>query len=126
MGSRVGIAALFDSNILIDHLKGIGAATIELGRYDDRAISIITWVELLAGATPASITGVLALLESFTTFPLDRDVAEQAAGCAALTASSCPPRSSGRRRAARGRLLVTRNTKDFPADDPGVRHPYVV
>jgi hypothetical protein len=25
-----------------------------------------------------------------------------------------------------GRLLVTRNTKDFPAADPGVRHPYRV
>ena len=25
-----------------------------------------------------------------------------------------------------GRLLVSRNTKDFPAGDPGVRHPYVV
>ena len=23
-----------------------------------------------------------------------------------------------------GRLLVTRNTKDFPADEPGVRAPY--
>jgi predicted nucleic acid-binding protein len=23
-----------------------------------------------------------------------------------------------------GALLVTRNTKDFPADDPGVRVPY--
>ena len=25
-----------------------------------------------------------------------------------------------------GRLLVTRNTKDFPADDPGIREPYVL
>jgi len=25
-----------------------------------------------------------------------------------------------------GRLLVTRNTKDFPSDDPGVRVPYTL
>ncbi len=33
--------------------------------------------------------------------------------------------SSGRRRAA-GAPLITRNTKDFPWDDPGVGVPYTL
>jgi predicted nucleic acid-binding protein len=38
--------ALFDTNILIDHLAGIWAATEELAAYDDAAISTISWMEV--------------------------------------------------------------------------------
>jgi predicted nucleic acid-binding protein len=46
--------ALFDTNILNDHLRGIPAARAEPGRYDDKAVSIISWMEVLAGAPPAA------------------------------------------------------------------------
>ena len=36
------VKALFDTNILIDHLRGITAARDEIARYDTKAISIIT------------------------------------------------------------------------------------
>ena len=42
--------ALFDSNILIDFLNGIAAAKVELSLYESRAISVITWMEVLSGA----------------------------------------------------------------------------
>ena len=42
--------ALFDTNILIDYLNGIEAARTEIERPADRLVSIITWMEVLAGA----------------------------------------------------------------------------
>ena len=47
------VKALFDTNILIDYLRGIPAAREELDRYETRAISVITWMEVLTGAPPA-------------------------------------------------------------------------
>lgn len=49
MGSS-RVKALFDTNILIDYLKGIDAARDEVARYRERLVSIVTWVELLAGS----------------------------------------------------------------------------
>ena len=46
------VKALFDTNILIDYLRGIPAAREELDRHETRAISVITWMEVLTGAPP--------------------------------------------------------------------------
>jgi predicted nucleic acid-binding protein len=46
------VAALFDTNILIDYLRGIDAARDELAYYTEKCISIITWMEVMAGAVP--------------------------------------------------------------------------
>ena len=46
------VSALFDTNILIDYLNGIQPAKTELDRYSDKAISLITWMEVMVGATP--------------------------------------------------------------------------
>jgi len=42
--------ALFDTNILIDYLNAVKAAKAEIERPAERFISIITWMEVLAGA----------------------------------------------------------------------------
>ena len=42
--------AVFDSNILIDYLNGISAAADELALYDEKVISVITFIEVLVGA----------------------------------------------------------------------------
>ena len=42
---------LFDTCILIDYLRGVPQARTECDRHADRAISIITWMEVFAGAT---------------------------------------------------------------------------
>ena len=39
--------AFFDTNILIDFLQGRDAAREEFSRYDDLAISIVTWMEVM-------------------------------------------------------------------------------
>lgn len=43
---------LFDTNIFIDMLNGVHEATVELGNYDDPAISVITYMELHSGVVP--------------------------------------------------------------------------
>jgi hypothetical protein len=120
------VKALFDSNILIDQLLGIDAASREIARYDDRAISIVTWIELLVGATPANMAAVTAFLERFHTVALDRAVAEEAAALRRTHRIKVPDAIVWASARLEDRLLVTRNTKDFPPGDPGVRHPYAV
>jgi HSP90 family molecular chaperone len=50
------VKALFETNILIDYLNGIAAAKTELGRYVDKATSVITWMEILVGTTTDAVT----------------------------------------------------------------------
>lgn len=120
------VKALLDSNILIDLLQGKLPARAELDRYDDKAISVITWIELLAGATPVNEAGVRAFLDSFDMIALDAAIAEEAASLRRSFRVKLPDAVIWASARVGGRLLVTRNTKDFPAADPGVRHPYRV
>lgn len=46
------LGALFDTNILIDYLRGIPEARSELHLYEYRAISIITWMEVMGVRVP--------------------------------------------------------------------------
>jgi predicted nucleic acid-binding protein len=43
------VKALFDTNVLIDYLSGVKAAKAELAKYSDKAISMITWMEIQVG-----------------------------------------------------------------------------
>ena len=42
------VKALLDTNILIDFLRGIPAARDELNRHEEKAISVVTWMEVMA------------------------------------------------------------------------------
>jgi predicted nucleic acid-binding protein len=46
------VRAVFDTNILIDFLRGRPEAKPELERFDDRAISVLSWIEVMVGTTP--------------------------------------------------------------------------
>ncbi len=120
------VKALFDTNILLDLIKGVPASRLELERFEDRAISIITVIEVLVGAAPETEPLERALLTEFDIVALDHDVAEEAARLRRAHRIKLPDAVIWASARLEGRLLVTRNTKDFPAGDPGVRHPYVV
>ena len=119
--------ALFDTNILIDYLKGIEAAQAEFGRYRHRLISIVTWVEVQAGVRNAEEGDVVEMfLRDFRVIDVTRAIARDAAGIQQASRMRVPDAliwASARHESA---LLVTRNTKDFPADEPGIRIPYQV
>lgn len=117
--------ALFDTNILIDYLNGVDAARIELDRYSDRLISAVTWMEVLIGVRSDEEEDVVEMfLRDFRVVDITRRVARDAILLRRRSRMKLPDalvRASAQAEAA---LLVTRNIRDFPADDPGVRVPY--
>jgi len=119
-----GINALFDTNILIDYLNGVPAARKEVERYRDTAISIVTWMEVMAGALPAEADKVRAFLATFIVHPLTPEIAEIAVVRRQALRIKLPDAIILATAESEGRLLVTRNTKDFSSDHPGVRVPY--
>lgn len=120
------VKALFDTNVLIDYLNGIDAAAQELGRYASKAISIITWMEVMAGAAPEEEAAVRAWLQSFEVLALDEATAERAVAIRKARRIRLPDAVIWATAQVDGRLLVSRNTKDFPETEPGVRLPYVL
>jgi hypothetical protein len=119
------VKALFDTNILIDHLNKVAAARNEINRYADRFISTITWIEVLVGATPATEAATRAYLDQFfSVVPLNDAVADRAVALRRQHGLKLPDAVIWASAQVHGLLLVTRNTKDFPASEPGVRIPY--
>ena len=61
------MSELFDTNILIDHLNGVAKATREITRSSNAAISAITWIEVMTGASSSSEEIILrAFLSNFS------------------------------------------------------------
>ena len=117
---------LFDTNILIDYLRGIPQARAETDQHSDRAVSIVTWMEVMAGSTPANEADARACLLNFYILPLTMEVAERAFLLRRNNRIKLPDAIVQATAEAAGRLLVTRNTRDFPAGTPGVRIPYAL
>lgn len=119
--------ALFDSDILIDFLVGETKAERELKRYSQRLISIVSWSEVMIGADSEDEEVLCReFLAAFTVIPFDRAIAEEAVRLRRGLRIKLPDAIIWATAKANGALLVTRNTKDFPADDPFVRFPYAV
>ena len=70
-GSRRMVKALLDTNILIDYLRGVPAARAELRRYRQKAISIISWMEVLVGADATTEHGTRDFLQEFVLLAID-------------------------------------------------------
>ena len=116
----------FDTNILIDWLLDRPQALAELSRYARPRISRIAWAEVLAGEPLETRDHVRELIAPFEIVEVD--------GRIALTASDIRHRTRMKLLDAlilataqvNGAILVTRNTKDFPAEMPGIRVPYTL
>ena len=119
------VKALFDTNILIDYLNGREAAQAELGRYPRRLISVVTWMELLVGGHDDAETDVIEMfLRDFEVVDVTRAVAREAVNIRRAHRIRLPDAIIWGSARASSSLLVTRNTKDFPATEPDVRRPY--
>lgn len=110
--------ALFDTNILIDCLKGYQPAIDEVGYWDDACISSITWMEVIAGAREEERTAILEFLETFEVIHMDDMIMTFAAD---LRRTSI---ETGRKVALpdaiimttgllRADVIITRNQRDF-------------
>ncbi len=117
--------ALFDTNILIDYLNGSESSQKELASYRHRLISIVTWMEMLAGSRNAEEADVIEMfLRDFRVVDLTRGVAREAVEIRRTHRMKLPDAVIWASARAESVLLVTRNIKDFPKDHVGVRVPY--
>jgi predicted nucleic acid-binding protein len=122
----VSAPVLFDTVILIDYLRGIIQARVECDRHADRAISIITWMEVLAGATVANEADARILLLNFQLLPLTPEVAEHAISIRRASKLKLPDAIIKATAEIEGRILITRNTRDFPIGTAGLHIPYTI
>jgi predicted nucleic acid-binding protein len=123
----VSLRALFDTNILVDYLNGVGKARDEIALHQEKAVSVITWAEVLVGARDTGDEqAIRAFLATFEVADVDVSVAAEAVRLRRERRLRLPDALIWATARRRGALLITRNTKDFPKDDPGVRVPYVL
>ncbi len=121
----------FDSNIIIDTLRGFAQARAELERAIQRGgrlwISRVVWIEVMSKGEGDGLRRAEILLSGFGVDEVDAEIGNRAAALrrerprmkamdAIILATAL----------TRGRVLVTRNTKDFPAEMPGIRLPYTL
>jgi predicted nucleic acid-binding protein len=118
----------FDSNILIDTLRGVpqGRAEIERANRQGRVwVSRMVWIEVLSKGEGESLMRAQRLLSGFGIDEVDAEIAARAAALRRERPRLKSPDAVILATAlTRGRVLVTRNTKDFPAEMPGIRVPY--
>ena len=119
--------AIFDSNIVIDVLKNVGAAQREIMRYSRKYISRMTWIEVMTGAFPDDAVRAESYLAYFTIIEVDEQIARRAAVLRSERRGLKLPDAIILATAqTSGRILVPRNIKDFPANMPGIRVPYTL
>ena len=118
--------AVIDTNILVDYLRGIPKAATELALYKRPAISMISWIEVLTGTTVQTEKAARAFLQTFDLLEIETTIAEQAVVLRKTKRIKLPDAIIWATAQVHQCLLVTRNTRDFDSDDPGVRVPYAI
>lgn len=119
----------FDANILIDALWDHPPAQEEIRRASEKGarlwISRMAWLEVLSKGNETLVRDTLRFLSRFGIDEVDEEIALRAASLRRerprLKAPDAIILASAQ---VRGRVLITRNTRDFPAQMPGVRVPY--
>jgi hypothetical protein len=107
---------LFDTNILIHALNGVhpaAAAIIEQAPARWRAISRVTWIEVMIGTTPENVADTRRFLSAFRMVELTEDVAEKAIMVRKALRLKLPDALIYASAIVTGRTLVTGNTRDF-------------
>jgi predicted nucleic acid-binding protein len=117
--------AVFDSNIVIDYLNGIQQARMELAQYKTAYISPITWIEAQVKAPEGMQEATRAVVDKyFQRLELDEKTLSQGLLIRRELRLKLPDALILASARVNGWLLVSRNTKDFPATMLGVRVPY--
>lgn len=119
------VNAVVDTNILIDYLNGSDSARRELESFEVLHLSIISWMEVLVGASDIEEESeIREFLRRFRIHPVDEGVAERAVEIRRRDKIRLPDAIIWATAQQLGVLLVTRNKRDFPGNHPGVRIPY--
>jgi predicted nucleic acid-binding protein len=116
----------FDTNILIDWLQDRPQAAAELSRYRRHRISRVVWTEILTGEALERRDTVQQLIAPFEVVEIDARIALAAADIRHRTRMKLLDAYVLATAQVNGAILITRNTKDFPAAMPGIRVPYIL
>jgi predicted nucleic acid-binding protein len=116
----------FDTNIVIDWLKRRPPARAEILRYPRHRISRIVWTEVLAGEPLERRDLVQQIIAPFEVVELDARIAMAAADIRHRMKIKLLDAYILATAQVNGAILITRNTKDFPAEMPGIRVPYTL
>jgi predicted nucleic acid-binding protein len=117
---------VFDTNIVMDWLRGRPQAEHELSRYARHRISRISWLEVVAAEPLETRDYVQSLIAPFEVIEVDGRIAAAAADIHYRTRMKLLDAMIFATAQTNGSILVTRNTKDFPARMPGIRVPYTL
>lgn len=121
----------FDSNIIIDALAGYGPAREEIRRavrlHTQVWVSRMVCIEVMSKGGDEALARAQVLLSGFGVDELDGDIAARAAALRRDRPRLKSPDAIILASAQlHGRILISRNIKDFPANMPGVRVPYIL
>jgi predicted nucleic acid-binding protein len=72
------VTALFDTSVLLDYLLGDKRAVEVFNRYAHRALSVITWVEVMSAAPAAQAEATRAFMRSFERLSISEAIADEA------------------------------------------------
>ena len=119
----------FDANIVIDALWDHPPARDEIRRASGSGariwISRVAWIEVLSKGSEPLLREALRFLSRFSVDEVDEEIALRAASLRRERPRLKSPDAIILASAqVRGRVLITRNTRDFPAQMPGIRVPY--
>jgi predicted nucleic acid-binding protein len=120
-----------DANILIDALLAHQPAQTELARIAETGeglwVSRMAWIEVLSKGDDRVVREAMAFMERFGLDEIDPETALRAATLRRHRAGLKSPDAIIFASAQiHGRVLVTRNTRDFPANMPGIHIPYTL
>lgn len=121
----------FDANIIIDAMVGYPPARGEIARAvagGSRAwVSRMAWIEVLSKGDEQVVRDAITFMSRFGLDEIDEEIAQRAAALRRERPRLKSPDAVILATAQlRGRVLVTRNTRDFPANMPGIRVPYIL
>jgi predicted nucleic acid-binding protein len=110
--------ALFDTNILIDCLKGYQPAIDEVAYWDEAIISAITWMEVMSGTTDEDRGAIMEFLGNFKVVHTDQYIMDFAATLRKDSIQmkkkvALPDAIIMATALAHANLIITRNTRDF-------------
>ena len=116
--------AVSDSDVLIDWLQGRPEAKTVFSEYDRVLLSKITWMEVLVGfRTPEQDATARRSLSQFDVIAISDAIAEEAIAIRRAQRLKIADALIFATARVSGCVLLTRNTRDFDANDPGVRIP---
>ncbi len=121
----------FDANILIDALMDHRPAHDEIRRAANSGariwLSRMAWIEVMSKGSDDMLRDALRFLGRFGVDEIDEETSLRAAALRRERLRLKSPDAIILASAqVRGRVLITRNVRDFPASMPGIRVPYTI